>query len=239
MKSAAELLEWTRALGWPEAMVWSLVVNGLVFVITLAVGGWMVRVFRGAPVSAAPDALSAAELRLAGACVLGNSLVMWLGWWLFRSGWLRVATESSPFVALADALILLLVMDFAMYVAHRLAHHPLAFRYVHGVHHRYERVRPLTLFVLHPLEVLGFGGLWLGVLLLHAFSLPGMLLYLTLNTLFGVLGHVGVEPFPPPVRALPIGSSSFHAHHHQDPRSNFGFYTSVWDRLFRTLDARD
>ena len=32
-----------------------------------------------------------------------------------------------------------------------------------------------------------------------------------------------------------IGSSSFHARHHQDLGGNFGFYTLLWDRLFGTL----
>ena len=32
-----------------------------------------------------------------------------------------------------------------------------------------------------------------------------------------------------------IGSSTFHANHHQDGDVNFGFYTNLWDRLFRTL----
>jgi sterol desaturase/sphingolipid hydroxylase (fatty acid hydroxylase superfamily) len=125
-------------------------------------------------------------------------------------------------------------------VTHRLAHHELAFRWVHGVHHRYDRPRPLTLFVLHPLEVLGFGGLWIAVLTTHAFSLGGLLLYLTLNTTYGVVGHTGVEPLPPRwERVLRlVGTSTFHAHHHQDPRSNYGFYTTVWDRLLGTLEGK-
>jgi sterol desaturase/sphingolipid hydroxylase (fatty acid hydroxylase superfamily) len=33
-----------------------------------------------------------------------------------------------------------------------------------------------------------------------------------------------------------IGTSTFHARHHQEPTSNFGFYTSIWDELFRSLN---
>lgn len=32
-----------------------------------------------------------------------------------------------------------------------------------------------------------------------------------------------------------VGTSTFHAGHHQDAGHNFGFYTLVWDRLFGTL----
>ena len=221
--------------------MWSSLVNGLMFAIAVLLGAACVRLFRDKPVSSPPDQLAPAEIALAGTCVVLNSLVMWFGWLAFRAGVLVVLADASALRVVGDALWLLLVMDFAMYLTHRLAHHPLAFRYVHGVHHRYERVRPLTLFALHPLEVLGFGGLWISVLLIHDCSLGGLLLYLSLNTAFGVVGHTGVEPVPSWLRALPIidriGSSTFHARHHLAPRTNFGFYTNVWDRLFGTLEA--
>lgn len=233
------LLEWTRLRTPVEAALWSLLVNVVVFVVALAFGALSVRLFRGSPVSPEPEPLTGSELMLAAVCVVLNSGVMWAGWWLFREGALGVEAVASPVRVVVDALVLVAVMDLAMYLTHRLAHHPVIFRHVHGVHHRYERVRPLTLFVLHPLEVLGFGALWITVLVAHTFSLGGMLLYLTVNTLFGVVGHLGVEPVPRWLRALPvvraIGTSSFHAGHHLSPRTNFGFYTSFWDRLFRTL----
>jgi sterol desaturase/sphingolipid hydroxylase (fatty acid hydroxylase superfamily) len=130
-------------------------------------------------------------------------------------------------------------MDLAMYVLHRLAHHPLLFPLLHRLHHRYERPRPLTLFVLNPAETVSFGALWLVAISLYSASWLGMSIYLTLNVLFGVLGHVGVEPFPSRVVRLPavrhVGTSTFHAQHHADPAHNFGFYTLLWDRLFGTL----
>lgn len=109
-----------------------------------------------------------------------------------------------------------------------------------GVRWLLDAVVPLTLFVLHPIEALGFGGLWIAVLCTHAFSLGGMLLYLAANTLFGMLGHVGGEPLPDGWARWPdarrIGTSTFHTRHHQYRTMNFGFYIAVWDRLFGTLD---
>jgi sterol desaturase/sphingolipid hydroxylase (fatty acid hydroxylase superfamily) len=204
-------------------------------------GALLVRAFRRSPVGGEPGPLTREEVLLAAVCVIGNSFVMLAGWLLFTAGWLRVEAEVPALRALAETLVLLGVMDFAMYVTHRIAHVPVAFRYVHGLHHRYDRVRPLTLFVLHPLEVLGFGGLWITVLLCHSFSLVSVLAYLTINTVFGVVGHAGVEPVPKRVRSSlvggGIGTSSFHARHHANSERNFGFYTTVWDRLFRTFEA--
>lgn len=67
----------------------------------------------------------------------------------------------------------------------------------------------------------------------------GIVAYLALNLLFGTLGHLGVEPFPAAWARWPllrnIGSSTFHATHHGDRNVNFGFYTDLWNRLFRTM----
>ncbi len=49
---------------------------------------------------------------------------------------------------------------------------------------------------------------------------------------------LGVEPFPrswSKHRLLKlVGSSTFHADHHQESRVKFGFYTTVCDRVFGT-----
>jgi sterol desaturase/sphingolipid hydroxylase (fatty acid hydroxylase superfamily) len=138
-----------------------------------------------------------------------------------------------------DFVVLVLMMDAAMYVMHRVAHAPFLYTRLHAPHHRYVHARPLTLFVLSPLEVLGFGALWLGVCVAYESSWLGMLLYLAFNTLWGVLGHLGVEPFPEGWVRWPvlgrIATTTFHARHHLESDSNFGFYTLLWDRLFGTL----
>jgi lathosterol oxidase len=234
------LLEWSRTRALGEAVALCFLVNVAVFIGALLLGALLVRAFRRSPVGGEPGPLTGAEALLAAVCVIGNSFVMLVGWLLFRAGWLRVEAEVTALHALVETAVLLLVMDLAMYVTHRVAHIPVAFRYIHGIHHRYDRVRPLTLFVLHPLEVLGFGGLWITLLSCHSFSLASVLGYLTINTVFGVVGHVGVEPVPKRVRSSllgrGIGTSSFHARHHANSERNFGFYTTVWDRLFRTFE---
>lgn len=235
------LLDWTGRLPLAEAAGLSLAVNLLVFGGALTLGAVLERVFGGRRVARKPPRITPLEVGLAAACVVLNSVVMVAGWLLFREGIVRVEGTAHAWRWLLDAAILLGVMDLAMYTTHRLAHLPVLFRLIHQVHHRFDQPRPLTLFVLHPAEVLGFGALWLSVLCLHTFSLGGMLLYLAVNTIFGVIGHVGVEPFPsgwvnwPLLRQ--VGTSTFHARHHQHPDYNYGFYTGIWDQLFGTLDG--
>jgi sterol desaturase/sphingolipid hydroxylase (fatty acid hydroxylase superfamily) len=170
-----------------------------------------------------------------------NTLVTIAGWWLWRHGFITVRRDTGP-RAWADVLVLLLAMDLGMYLTHRVAHWPPIFRLLHAPHHQYDHPRPLNLFVLHPLEVLGFGSLWLLVMWLYPASWLGTCVYLTLNLAFGLVGHLGVEPFPRAWArwwlARHVGSSTFHAEHHVRQRYNFGFYTLIWDRLFGTLDPR-
>ena len=228
------LLHWVQTRGPAEVVFFSFIGNVAMFGAALLFGEAVTRGFSSRRVTPPAPPVTRAELGLAALCVVCNALVMVAGWWLVQRRFITVVAEVPWWRVLLDAALLVLVMDLAMYVTHRLAHVPLFFRQVHGLHHRYEHPRPLTLFVLHPVEVFGFGALWLLVLWAHAWSLGGIGVYLGFNLAFGALGHVGVEPFPPALLKLPLGTSTFHARHHTQPRGSFGFYTQLWDQLFGT-----
>jgi sterol desaturase/sphingolipid hydroxylase (fatty acid hydroxylase superfamily) len=231
------MIAWLARLTLPQAAGYALVLNFAMFLVALGVGHVLVRRYGQRRVTAEPDPVEAAEVLLAVSCVLLNSVVAVFGWWLWRRGVIVLRDEVGRRVV-RDAAVLLVVMDLAMYVMHRVAHHRWLFPIVHRTHHRYDRPRPLNLFVLNPFEVLGFGALWLAVLSVYPFTWFGMIAFLSLNLAFGTLGHLGVEPFPKSWKRLPIlrhvGSSTFHADHHQHEHVNYGFYSDVWDRLFRT-----
>jgi Delta7-sterol 5-desaturase len=217
---------------------WCLLENVLLLLASLAVGHALVRLYRSRPVTDPPRPLERREVALAVACVACNTIVTVAGWWLWKLGVITVRRETG-WRTLLDAAVLLVAMDFAMYWLHRAAHWRPAYRLVHVTHHLYDNPRPLNLFVLNPFEVFGFGALWLAVIAIYPSTWGGMLLYLALNLAFGTLGHLGVEPFPRRWSQIAllrhIGTSTFHAGHHQDEHHNFGFYTLVWDRLFGTL----
>ncbi len=232
MPAEDQLQAWLQSWTPLQAVGWLLVENALQILICVGVGVALRRALPRRQVSPPPDPLTRAELIVTALTWLGNTAVTWLGWLLWRRGLLSIAATRGWVEAAVDAAGLLLTMDLAMYLTHRLAHWPLIFGWVHGLHHRYQRVRPLTLFVLSPLEVGGFGALWLAVLAVWRPSWAGMLAYLLLNAAWGAMGHSGVEPLP---RRLPLLTGGrFHADHHLDPNGNFGFYTDLWDRLAGT-----
>jgi sterol desaturase/sphingolipid hydroxylase (fatty acid hydroxylase superfamily) len=221
------------------AALWVLLENALIFIAALVIGHVAVKAFKAHAITPPPPPITRVEIVLALSCVLLNSLVTWAGVILWRAGIIRLRPAGSLLDVLVDFAVLFFAMDFAMYVFHRLAHHPLLFALIHDTHHRFDSPRPLTLFVLNPFETLGFGALWLVVVSVYSSSFIGMLVYLTLNVAFGLIGHLGVEPYPRRWLRLPlvrlISTSTFHAGHHQDRGHNYGFYTLIWDRLFGTL----
>jgi lathosterol oxidase len=187
---------------------------------------------------AQPQPLVVSDLVYSIAAVVLNSLVAVVGWLLWKNGWIELR-HSSFQRGLFDTLLLLFLMDFLMYVFHRIAHLQPLYRLIHGTHHTHSSTNPFSLFVLNPFEVLGFGSLLIAVLMAYPFSAGALLVYLTLNLAFGTIGHLGVEPVPSVLMRFPglryFGTSTFHGQHHADKNHNFGFYTTIWDRLFGTL----
>ena len=232
------LIEWVASAPYPQAISALVVENLIVFGFALVFGRVLVRMYATRRVALEPLPLAKIEVAAAAGCVLMNTCVTILGLVLWRNDIIRFRTDVGVWAWL-DVVALLLIMDFLMYFLHRIAHHPLLFGLMHRLHHDYDRPRPLTLFVLNPFENLSFGLLWLGVVWAHDWSWLGMSVYLFLNVMFGTLGHLGVEPFPDWWGRTPIlrhiAGSTFHARHHQDVTGNFGFYTTIWDQLFRTL----
>jgi sterol desaturase/sphingolipid hydroxylase (fatty acid hydroxylase superfamily) len=228
-----------RGLPWWEATLLLLAQNVVVFALSLAGGGLVARTFAHRRVAAPPPPLSRIEVAAAAGAILINTAVTVAGYALWRAGIVHFRNDFGP-RAWLDVVVLLGVMDLAMYVLHRVAHVRLLFPLLHAFHHRFDRPRPLTLFALNPAETLSFGALWLVVITLYSASWLGMSVYLVLNVAFGTLGHVGVEPLPARWARLPLvrhlGTSTFHAQHHAHKEHNFGFYTVVWDRVFGTLD---
>lgn len=234
----ALVVSWLRTGPWAGLALAFLLENLLIFALCVGLGGWAVKRFAARRVAPEPDPLTRGEVALALFNVALNTATTLAGLWLWRRGVIALRTDVS-WRAWLDVPILVLVMDAAMYALHRIAHTRLLFPLLHERHHRYERPRPLTLFLLSPVENLAFGLLWLAVLAVHPFSWLGISIYLALNVASGTIGHLGVEPFPKSWARLPLlrhlAGGTFHAQHHLDVGHNFGFYTLLWDRLFGSL----
>ncbi|RPE08873.1 fatty acid hydroxylase family protein [Chitinophaga lutea] len=203
--------------------------NLFVFAAALLFGALMLRK-NGVPWEPA----SKRDRFIAAGTVLINTVVTQAGFMLWQKGWIVIDSSWSAYF-FVDALILFFVMDFLMYVFHWTIHYSFLYRFIHTLHHEAIDPKPIDLFVLHPAETFAFGGMWLAILLPWAFNIWAMVLYLVLNVVFGIVGHLGGngQHYNTGITRF-IGTSRFHHDHHRNLHCNFGFYTNLWDRLFGT-----
>lgn len=238
LEHISNAVETLRMASMDRLLFWSVASNLLLFVLAILSGQILLAIFKKKPTSPPAPPTTFREYLLATSCVVINTLVMLAGLWLWQRGVITVVMALKPLDVVRDVVILFFVMDFAMYVLHRIAHHRWIFPIVHRTHHHYENPRPLTLFVLNPFETISFGVLWLMLLWAYPATWLGMAIYLAINLAFGLMGHLGVEPMPRPWTRWPllnlISTTTFHCGHHRDISHNYGFYTLIWDRLFGT-----
>jgi Delta7-sterol 5-desaturase len=233
------MLDQLKNATWSEAGLFFLVANGVIFGASVGLCWLLGVLFPDRKIFAHWEPLRAVELLAAVGSIFFNAGISLFGWWLWTED-LIALKPGGLLSGVGDCLLMLIFMDLGMYGLHRMVHQPWLFRLFHRFHHRHEATNPISLFVLHPFEVTGFGLLMIGFLMGYSMSIGGLVAYLTLNVLWGTLGHSGVEPLPARFHLVPglglLGTSTFHAQHHEHPHANFGFYTLIWDQLFGTLD---
>ncbi|WP_221409804.1 sterol desaturase family protein [Pseudochryseolinea flava] len=210
-----------------------LVENLLITLSVLVIGGWIMKSHQKPRTRPTRK-----DWVICGVTNVINTVVTYLGFYLCQTGYIAIDTQLSWYILL-DFMILFFAMDLLMYVFHYLIHKSFLYEVVHGLHHQSVNPKPIDLFVLHPVETFAFGTLWLVLLMTNSFSLIAIMIYLTVNVAFGLLGHLEIEPLPELWRQKRIfryiGTATFHHRHHQDVTANFGFYTSLWDKLFGTF----
>ena len=90
-----------------------------------------------------------------------NILVTSLGFKLYQLQVIQIDFSTSFVSSVTDTLLLIILMDFFMFCFHYLAHTLKWFYPIHKLHHTHINTNVYSLFVLHPIETLGFGFIWL------------------------------------------------------------------------------
>lgn len=133
--------------------------------------------------------------------------------------------------------VLVVLQDAYFYWTHRAMHHRWFYRTVHRVHHRSTTPSPFSAYAFHPLEAIVHGLVvplaWL-VLPLHEIA---VFLFLAFMIVRNVLGHLSIELFPRGFTRSAFRwstTTTHHALHHAEVRSNYGLYFTFWDRWMNT-----
>ena len=161
--------------------------------------------------------------------------------------------ESGPASLAVMTVVLLLALDFSVFVTHYLQHKVPALWEFHKVHHSAEVLTPITVYRMHPVDTLftaSVGGLLTGAL--HGVfaylytEVPGVIAVFGLNVgvfAFYLLGynlrhsHVWL-PYPRALSHILISPAQHQIHHSSAPRhfdKNLGFIFAFWDWMAGTL----
>ncbi len=175
---------------------------------------------------------------------------------------LRVFALVLPFLALGAALdatqkgwglfnlflwplwvelsLSIVLLDFAVWLQHVVMHKvPVLWR-IHRVHHADRDMDVTTAIRFHPLEILLSMSLKIGLVYLLGPSALAVFLFEILLNGSAIFNHANVRlPFglDRMVRVVLVTPDMHRVHHsikRREHDSNFGFFMSIWDRIFGT-----
>ena len=135
--------------------------------------------------------------------------------------------------------VLMIILDFWFYVVHRIMHTKLVYKIVHKTHHLSTDPSPFAANSVHPTEAIFdfiFIVLTSLVLPLHPLAI---FVFVNISAIWSTIGHLGYEIFPRSFTKSIFGKylnlATVHNQHHKLFLYNFGYYTTIWDRIFGTL----
>lgn len=159
--------------------------------------------------------------------------------WLYRQGWTPIyidLSDRSGWYFLFSVVAYALLFDLYFYWTHRWLHLRPLYKAVHQVHHRAENTDVYALYYFHPAEsaIYALAHVFIVLLLpLHPLAIVLALIWIDLQNW---ILHWGYELCPAVWRRRLwfFSTAEFHFQHHQGVHGNFGYFTTLWDRLGRT-----
>ncbi len=141
-------------------------------------------------------------------------------------------------------VLVILIFDFAIWAQHLITHKvPLLWR-LHRVHHADRDMDVTTAIRFHPVEIALSMFLKIGLVYLIGPAAGAIILFEVLlngSALFNH-GNIALPKRLDAVLRMVIVTPDMHLVHHSVDRdehdSNYGFFLSIWDRLFRTYIAQ-
>lgn len=137
------------------------------------------------------------------------------------------------YMIVVDLLILAIWNEVHFYLGHKLMHTKL-FIGIHRTHHKSVVVTPFSTYSFHPVESIIFGTVMILPMLLIEFELLALVIFPIYHLFFNTLGHSNVKLIKKSGGLKEVEISTHHNNHHTTYNSNFGFASSLMDRLMRT-----
>lgn len=134
-------------------------------------------------------------------------------------------------------VILIILADIWFYFVHRMMHSKKFFRHTHKLHHLSTDPTPFATNSVHTFEAI----MDIGFLVIASFLIPlhpfALFITITIALMWSTIAHLGYEILPRNLFFIGkyLNLPTYHNHHHKTFKYNFGFYTTILDRVFGTL----
>ena len=205
-------------------LIFLIISNVLMYIVTFLIGYLWSKLTKIKPLE-----LTRKDVVTSLKVLITNIIVAYPGYLLYQNGYINF-TYSGQFIR--DIIVLYLAFDFLMYILHFGSHHVWPLRIFHNKHHSHHHFNEISLYVMEPIESIFFGLLLTVSAFLFTINFYSFITFIFINWLLGVLGHLNVKKVKKPVI---FGNQTFHKTHHLNGSKNFGFYTTLWDRVFGTM----
>lgn len=130
------------------------------------------------------------------------------------------------------------VIDFGIYVSHRLSHTPLLWRF-HEIHHSAEEMNWLVSFRNHPVDLTVYTIFASVPVALLGFAPAALVIAKLIHSWQTVISHANTRLDIGPLRHVFVGPAFHHWHHANDKAAydrNFGALFVFWDVIFGTVN---
>ena len=135
--------------------------------------------------------------------------------------------------------VIFLIYDFYFYLTHVIMHNKRLFNVFHLTHHKSKEISPITALSMDPLEAIINHGALLLLFFLFPIHTSHVYLWVAMTITYTTYLHLGTELFSKKFLQTKVGkliyTTTAHSEHHLKFKGNYGFYTLIWDRLFKTF----
>ena len=150
----------------------------------------------------------------------------------YRNGFVSMTFENN-YQIFISLLILIIWNEFHFYLCHKLMHTKHLVKF-HRIHHKSVVVTPFSTYSFHLTESILLGSVMILPMFVYEFELIALVIFPIFHLFFNSLGHSNVKLIKSTLGVKKAEVSTHHNNHHTTFNSNFGFATSLIDRILKT-----
>ena len=155
---------------------------------------------------------------------------------LYRQRFLEIGFQNNIQILL-DLGILIIWNELHFFLGHQLMHSKNLVKF-HRIHHKSVVVNPFSTYSFHPLESIIMGSVMIIPLLVYPLEIWAMIIFPIYHLLFNAIGHTNVAFVSKKSKSFSNSISLRHNLHHTKFSINYGFVSTLTDRLVNLFNKK-